>query len=159
MPTGVGFLPVKRNGRIHWLSIEEGETLDQTKVACMHSSSLQFNLIMSEHSPTTHILIKTNLFPNENLAHACHMLSARWSFILSEWELASNDGKWISSKRVKVEDTEMDILVDLVKIFENVDSVTLYYFQEVEGPVERLDRIDMDALLNGDLTTLMFDIP
>ena len=130
-----------QNEKLHWLALKEGKTLDQKVVACMHGSSLHFNLVMSIFSPTTHILIKINLFPHRNMSHACHMISARWNFLLREWEVASNDGKWTSTRRVIVDGKENDCIIDLMRNFEDAYSITLYHFKEVNKPVAKLNRV------------------
>ena len=102
------FIPVIQNDLKYWLAIEEGMTLEQQLVACMYSSSLHFNLVMSIFCKTTHVLLKLNLFPYTDVAHACHVISARWCFPMREWEIANNDGVWTSSRRVMQEGVEQD---------------------------------------------------
>ena len=100
----------------------------------MYSSSLHFNLIMSIFCETTHVLLKLNLFPYTDVAHACHMISARWCFVMREWELANNDGIWISTRRVVEAGEEHDMTNNLMKSFEDVHSITIYHFTETDGP-------------------------
>ena len=136
--TGKGFVPIIQNDEIIWLALQEGETLDQRAVACMYSSSLHFNLIMSTFSPTSHILVKLNFYPHRNLTHACHMISVRWNFILREWEIANNDGLWTSTRRVDVDGQEQDGIFTLMHNFEETESITLYHFYQVKEPVRKL---------------------
>ena len=124
----------------------------------MHSSSLQFNSIMSSNSKTTHTLIKINLHPLRNLAHACHMITARWNCIFREWEIANNDGKWVSTKRVMLNDQEKDEILGLIRNLEEAYSVTLYYFKEVAEPIKRLRHVTDALELDPDLTKAMFHI-
>ena len=100
---GTSFIPIRRDGQTHWLALNKSETLNQKQVCCMLYSRLLLNIVLSPMTDTTHILLKLNLFPQTTMSHACHMLSARWSFFGREWELANSDGRWISIKRLFAE--------------------------------------------------------
>ena len=69
------------------------------------------------------------------------MISARWNFALREWEIADNDGKWVSTRRVIIDGDEKDIIHDLMFNFEEAYSITLYHFEEKEEPVLNLGNV------------------
>ena len=83
---------------------------------------------MSVFSPATHVLLKVNYFPHRSLTHSCHMISSIWIPALREWQLANNDAKWVSTKRVVIEDKEKDVIHNLMHNLEGAYSITLYHF-------------------------------
>ena len=62
---------------------------------------------------------------------------------MREFEIANNDGKWVSTRRVEVGGEERDCPMSLFDTLEDVYSMTLYFFKEVDRPVPLLRTLDV----------------
>ena len=133
MTVGKGFIPIEIDGDKFFLGLKEGETITTDEVICMQTSSVQCNTILSSLTDTSHVLMKVNMFPYRTLTSSCHMLAARYNFYFREWEIANNDGAWMSSRPHELENGIVaDCTWSLMDVFESAHSIVLYHFVETE---------------------------
>ena len=102
--------------------------------------------------------MKVNMFPCHTCAHAVHTYVAKWNDAKINWEISDDDSKLYGTRRQKNNYQECDNLNVLHEFFEDVLSIDLYHFEEMEKLT--LNMIQKNIVLTDDccLNKVMFGV-